>query len=65
MRVIVFAAAMIVGGISAAPVSTTSCTGESAKLPDAECTAWLSIYDHFQLGESQNRGCGGGRTDPW
>ena len=50
-----------------APLSNgtlTTCTGTSARLPQSECTAWLSIWDHFSLGYAAKRSCNGGRQDP-
>ena len=37
------AGAVVVGG--PAPLLTTACTGNSTKLPAAQCAAWIKFYD--------------------
>ena len=38
------AGAVVVGG-PAPPLLTTACTGNSKKLPAAQCAAWIKFYD--------------------
>ena len=54
------------GGIARfAPRTADSvCTGISQALPAAECEAWATIYDAYDLGNLKPRSCAGGRTNP-
>lgn len=54
------------GGIARfAPRTADSvCTGISQALPAAECAAWATIYDAYDLGNLKPRSCAGGRTNP-
>jgi hypothetical protein len=53
--------------LSPVPPTVTSprdaCTGQSANLAAAECTAWVSLYDGTG-GATQWTHCGGNRLDP-
>jgi hypothetical protein len=40
-----------------------TCGGSSSKLPAAECTAWVSLYDGTG-GATQWTNCGDNRLDP-
>jgi hypothetical protein len=55
--------ALAVASMCIAVVTTTACTGSSAGLPDAECNAWLNLFDHTQ-GARQWNFCNKNRLDP-
>jgi hypothetical protein len=47
------------------PPSTCSyCTGSSYSLAQAECTAWISLFDNTNGGATQWTHCGANRLDP-
>ena len=57
-------AVLVLGAMLLASCGATSCTGNSTKLPEAQCEAWIDLYDSTSGDKWTGNAVTCTRTDP-